>query len=173
MTNLVDDCRLTIQGLIEADNNIGLLQIPGHSGIPGNERADELGRAGSTSSQIRAGHVKVFFEDTSLKLAILLYCDILRPVILKNRYFCVSGAICGDRKICDVANRTLAFLKIQASNLLKYYDILREISRPVFFKRNYLLSYRHQIVGKNKIDYIFFMSFKLSLYAYKTIKQDI
>ena len=54
MTTLVDDCRLAIQGLIETGNNIRLLWVPGNSGIPEDERAGELARAGLTSSQIGA-----------------------------------------------------------------------------------------------------------------------
>ena len=45
-----DNCRLAVQ--IYAGNNIRFLWVLDHTGIP--ERADELARAGSASSQIGA-----------------------------------------------------------------------------------------------------------------------
>ncbi|XP_029054325.2 uncharacterized protein LOC114881652 [Osmia bicornis bicornis] len=49
-SKLVKDCALTLRQL-SLNNRVKLLWVPGHAGIPGNERANELARLGATSSQ--------------------------------------------------------------------------------------------------------------------------
>nr|XP_034192554.1 uncharacterized protein LOC117609902 [Osmia lignaria] len=49
-SKLVKDCILTLSQL-SLNNRVKLLWVPGHAGIPGNERANELARLGATSSQ--------------------------------------------------------------------------------------------------------------------------
>ena len=118
----------------------------------------------------RCRSVKVFiYEDTSLKLAILLNYDNLRNisglVIFKRIYiFWFIGTRivpkCGDRKILFFllyftlekylfylwAGMLMIFV-YENSNLklaiLMYYDILRNISRHVVFKKTIFLNCRH------------------------------
>ena len=47
--NTIVDCRDSIQRLVDENNTVKILWVPGHTGVPGNERADELARAGSVS----------------------------------------------------------------------------------------------------------------------------
>nr|XP_034194979.1 uncharacterized protein LOC117611155 [Osmia lignaria] len=49
-SKLVRDCALTLRELT-LNNRVKLVWVPGHAGIPGNERANELARLGATSSQ--------------------------------------------------------------------------------------------------------------------------
>ncbi|XP_076549179.1 uncharacterized protein LOC143306598 [Osmia lignaria lignaria] len=49
-SKLVRDCALTLRQLT-LNNRVKLVWVPGHAGIPGNERANELARLGATSSQ--------------------------------------------------------------------------------------------------------------------------
>nr|XP_034192179.1 uncharacterized protein LOC117609676 [Osmia lignaria] len=49
-SKLVRDCALTLRQL-SLNNRVKLLWVPGHAGISGNERANELARLGATSSQ--------------------------------------------------------------------------------------------------------------------------
>ncbi|XP_046145872.1 uncharacterized protein LOC123989215 [Osmia bicornis bicornis] len=49
-SKLVRDCALTLRQL-SVNNRVKLLWVPGHAGIPGNKRANELARMGATSSQ--------------------------------------------------------------------------------------------------------------------------
>ncbi|XP_029054748.2 uncharacterized protein LOC114882034 [Osmia bicornis bicornis] len=49
-SKLVKDCALTLRQL-SLNNRVKLLWVPGHAGIPGNERANELARLGATGSQ--------------------------------------------------------------------------------------------------------------------------
>nr|XP_034194645.1 uncharacterized protein LOC117610907 [Osmia lignaria] len=51
-SKLVRDCALTLRQL-SLNNKVKLLWVPGHAGIKGNERANELSRLGATSSQPR------------------------------------------------------------------------------------------------------------------------
>ena len=38
-----------IKGLVHAGNTVNILWVPGHTGVLGNERADELARPGSAT----------------------------------------------------------------------------------------------------------------------------
>ncbi|XP_076547110.1 uncharacterized protein LOC143305849 [Osmia lignaria lignaria] len=49
-SKLVRDCALTLRQL-SLNNRVKLIWVPGHAGILGNERANELARLGATSSQ--------------------------------------------------------------------------------------------------------------------------
>ncbi|XP_046145656.1 uncharacterized protein LOC123988941 [Osmia bicornis bicornis] len=49
-SKLVKDCALILRQL-SLNNRVKLLWVPGHTGIPGNERANELARLGASSSQ--------------------------------------------------------------------------------------------------------------------------
>lgn len=50
-SRLVDECLQRITELAE-HNRVKLVWVPGHSGIPGNEKADELARQGSNANMI-------------------------------------------------------------------------------------------------------------------------